>query len=207
MKRILIFVFCISISAPIFSIPGIANNGRRVELNDDYTWAYSEPEAKPKNQNVLEEPKLFSLAIREDKAILFDQYLEYYDSLNMNNTISIIYFYANSLNNYGLPFIAQDQDYIELLQKGILYTERYAKIFQIINPVSKYSRISNLWFFWEYANILEYTKKYTEALEMYSKLEKYYMETNQQFSYDIIDEGLETIQGKIYLLNLLCGSV
>lgn len=90
---------------------------------------------------------------------------------------------------------------------GILYTERYAKIFQITNPVLRYSQVSNLWFFWEYANILEYTKKYAEALEMYSKLEKYYIETNQQFSYDLIDEGLETIQGKIYLLNLICSSV
>lgn len=203
-KFYFIFLFFL-LTSPIYATIAITDDGRIAILNNDFSWKYKDAQNIPTVPIPIDEASLYKICIREKRTELFEQYLNYYEGDDLRNTISLLYFYSE---DFPSSYYLSDSDYdkyVDTLKKGILYTEKYGKIFQIkySNGVSMYS---NLYFFWKLANLFESNKDYIAALNLFQKLEKYFTETKEQFVFSFTDNTLDVIQGKIYLVNLLSGS-
>lgn len=208
MKRI--FIVCLiltfSYSFLFASMLAIREDGRTVILKDNNTWEL-EPRSTKISVEIPPEQTLFRYAMQEN---LYEHYLEIYEGDNLRNTIIIYYNIING-NNTTRMFSMEIETLKTYLLKGIQYTLEYSRIFVL--PHADWGNlyynleISNLMFFWEYANILEDEKNYLEALRYYSQLKDLYIQSGEKFQYDFTDSNsCEEIDAKIYKMKLLAKS-
>lgn len=208
MRRIFIvfLILAFGYSFLLANMLAIREDGRTVILKDNNTWEL-EPRSTEISDEIPPEQTLFRYAMQEN---LYEHYLEIYEGDNLRNTIIVCYNIING-NNTTRMFSMEKETLKKYLLKGIQYTLEYSKIFVL--PHASWGsfyynlEISNLMFFWEYANILEDEQNYIEALQYYSQLKDLFIQTGEKFQYDFTDSNsCEEIDAKIYKMKLLSKS-
>lgn len=185
----------------------IREDGRNIKLNSDYTWELVQL-PKIKSNTIPSEPQLFKYAIEGE---LYQHYLDNYEGIDLKNTIAV--YYNLAFSEYR-NFSSDETELKRLLVKGIQYTLEYGKIFVMplrimTGDLSYNQNVSNLMFFWQYAEILEEEGRNEEALTFYQQLKDLHVRTGEQYTFGILygEQSLEKIESKIYKINYLLESI
>ncbi len=205
MKKMCIIGVCIVIGVYIVLLSGIAfassiiaitSDGKTVQLNENGTWEYVKVTEHSLTLPDMSERDLFNVAMKEMEEDLFLNYLQKYEGTNIKNTITALYNLANPL--YGFS----NKRRIPLLVKGVALQRENKKNFMI--PVGRFGAktVSTLALFWELGELLEQQGNYNEALNIYNELKTLYQNEKLPFCFLSPDDGMERIEGKIYLMTL-----
>lgn len=216
MKKLLFFLMLLfSLCLYADGITAISQQGEFVILYEDGTWnkkydTYLLIE-EAKRQQVLSEPELFKLAIREKENLLFEQYLKNYEDKNTKRTIEIIYNYILTNQNFlfGIPGSRRGITYSynldvkrikELLIKGIILSKQN-NLFFIVDEMYN---SSNLIFYWLMALQYEREENYEKALTYLIELREKFIEFDETLNFGTYMEEntLEELDGIIYLMRL-----
>ena len=206
MKRkgisLLLLVVLCSMTLAAKSYFAIREDGKKIILNDmNMTWSLAEKDSGDMSVLVVpSEPTLYSYALREGWEMC-EFYLECYEGVDIENTIDILFEYHFDSPSYIHVNYTEKIGKLqrECLIKGIQYTYNYG----VIKTVGKgLFDISSLYFFWEYAELLEREDDYKGALYWYQELEKLYIAKNKKCNYSFLNNSLEEIQSKIFAIQL-----
>lgn len=184
----------------------IREDGKKIILDDEtMTWELEQSESLDiSNINVPSEKDLYSIALRE-RAEMSEVYLDTYEGRNLNHTITILFNWHLSLDLSTNSFNSEETRELrkEIIMKGIQYTYQYGliKSMEMGYPNNYASQLSNLYFFWEYADLLENEEKdYEGALYWYMELKKLYSENNEKYRYSMLENSLDQINSKIFMM-------
>ena len=178
----------------------IREDGKKIILDDKtMTWELEQSEPVDVSSiSVPSEPDLYSYVLIENAEEMCEFYIENYEGIDVINTINVLYLYMEDTYDTELEK--------SLAMKGIQYTYNY----DIFNLNSSYRNgairyetpLSSLYFFWEYAQLLEKDKNYEEAAYWYQELARLYAEKKGGYAYSRLSNSLEEIQAKALLMNL-----
>lgn len=197
MKKIFIVLIFVFISLSVFGSKfALTDDGKKIDLNENnHTWKESIfiPVSIP---DIPNEETLYNYAFydngTETSKYLSEKYFQAYEGINLEHTINMLY-----KNSH--PY---EDDYEAIMMKGITYSEKLGKYYDI--PDYWYiDCTSNLYFLYGLANYYESNGFPQNALFMYEKLKKVFIETGEKFYYGGRDCSLTEIEGKIYALKLI----
>jgi len=178
----------------IFANKAIDVEGKIVLLHENGTWAYEERTAVPVVQ-VPSEKDLYNMIKYDNDDVLLELYLDHYEGDDLKNTISVIYHYC---------FLKPDTEEFDLwVLKGIAYTAKLGSVFMITVGPFERDFVSNLFFYWNFAESMERKGRYSEALQYYEALKIRILETDGKYTYSVIDSSLDQVTTKIFKMNLL----
>jgi hypothetical protein len=199
MKKILVLLLIICCSGLYAeSVLAFAENGKTVLLHEDGTWVEKQRSQTSDTESVPSEPILFKYATTQNDDVLYEQYMQYYGGKDPKNSQIILYhqLFANT-------YKTSEETNLKYLS-AISYVYEYGKIFQIPATYgASVSLVSNLFFFWNYAQILEDEKKYSEAVDYLTQLKTLFINSESKYKFNIFHENTtETIDMYIYTLKL-----
>jgi hypothetical protein len=198
LKRIRLSVLLVFILT-LYTLPAFANKavdteGRTIILHDDGSW---EVEANNITYDVQlpDEKDLYKMIKYDRDDALLELYLEKYEGVDLKNTISVIYHFC---------FLKPNTEEFDIWRlKGIAYSQQYGKIFMITVGPYENEFVSNLVFYWDFAQSMERQGNIAEALRYYELLRGFVIATEGKYSYNVIDSSLDQLDTKIFKMKLL----
>jgi hypothetical protein len=184
----------IASALPVYAKKAIDTEGRTIILHDDGTWEVEAKTVFPMVE-IPSEKALYSMIKYDRDDAILKLYLDYYEGVDLKNTISVIYHYC---------FLKPNTEEFYLWRiRGIVHSEQYGKVFMITIGPYENEIVSNLVFYWDVAQSMEDNGNFLEALKYYELLKEYFIGTNGKYKYNVLISSLDQINTKIFKMKLL----